>query len=216
MSHSSYPVEPLYAKYLSRLIRPFSNFDFFFIKNVREKAVQELQLGSGAHVLDLGCGSGGSFPYLVKVVGSTGKVIGVDISHQSCMNARRRVNSNDWKNIEIIEASADKVELSAIYDGALMFAAPDVYASESALVNIMPHLKNRARIAIFGAKLSNRWQSKFLNPLFLFLCRNLSPATPAPDNAPWGLLASRVENIKVEEFFFGSMFMASGTLKNAD
>ena len=213
MSDSSYDHEPPYAKHLSRLIRPFSNFDFFFIKPVRDKAVQALQLSPGGQVLDLGCGGGGSFPYLVRAVGSTGKVVGVDISPQTCVNARRRVSSNGWKNVEVIEASADRVDLSGQYDGALMFAAADVYASESALANILPYLKGRARIAIFGAKLSDGRLSKLLNPFFLFMCRKLSPATPLPDAAPWGLLASRLEDLYVQELFFGSMFLACGTLK---
>ncbi|MFD0737724.1 SAM-dependent methyltransferase [Lysobacter koreensis] len=213
MNHSPYRREPPYAKHLSRLIRPFPNFDFFFIKRVREKAVQALQLRPGGHVLDLGCGGGGSFPYLVKAVGSTGKVVGVDISPQSCINARHRVERNGWKNVEVIEAAAESVDLPGRYDGALMFAAADVYASESALAHIEPCLKDRARVAIFGAKLSQGLAGKLLNPFFLLMCRKLSPATPTPDPAPWALLAGRVDDLNVEELFFGSMFLASGTLK---
>jgi SAM-dependent methyltransferase len=213
MSDGSYNHEPLYAKHLSRLIRPFPNFDFFFIKHVREKAVQALQLSSGGQVLDLGCGSGGSFPYLVKAVGPTGRVVGVDISPESCINARRRIESNGWKNVDTIESSAQSVDLVGRYDGALMFAAPDVYASDSALANILPYLKSHARIAIFGAKLSDGRLSKLLNPFFLFMCRKLSPCTPLPDAEPWGSLASRLEGLNVQELFFGSMFLAYGTLK---
>ncbi len=213
MSDNSHNHEPPYAKYLSRLIRPFSNFDFFFMKHVREKAVQALRLSSGGQVLDLGCGSGGSFPYLVKAVGPTGKVVGIDISHESCINARRRIKSNGWKNVDAIESSAQNVDLAGRYDGALMFAAPDVYASDSALANILPYLKSHARIAIFGAKLSDERLGKFLNPFFLFTCRKLSPSTPLPDSAPWGLLASQLEGLNVQELFFGSMFLAYGTLK---
>ncbi|MGH8195145.1 MAG: class I SAM-dependent methyltransferase [Woeseiaceae bacterium] len=194
MSASSYNHEPPYAKYLSRLIRPFPNFDFFFIKSVRENAVQAPQLSPGGQVLDLGCGGGGSFPYLVKAVTSTGTVIGVDISPESCINVRDRVESNGWKNVEVIEASADTVHLAGRYDGALMFAAADMYASESAWANILPHLRDRARVTMFGAKLSDGLLSKLLNPFFLFMCRKLSPATPIPDQAPWALLASRLED----------------------
>lgn len=213
MSHGSYKQEPLYAKHLARLVRPFPNFDFVFIKPIREKAVKALQLKPGGRVLDLGCGSGGSFPFLIKAVGCTGKVVGVDISPQSCVNARRRVSSNGWTNVEVVEAPAEGVDLSGQYDGALMFAAPDVYASEPAMANILPFLKGRARIAIFGAKLSGGRLSKLLNPFFLFMCRKLSPATPVPDEAPWAVLATRLDELEIQEFFFGSMFLACGTLK---
>lgn len=206
--------EPPYAKHLSRLVRPFANFDFFFIKSVRDKAVRALQLRAGDQVLDLGCGGGGSFSYLASAVGASGSVVGIDISPQSCTNARRRIAGNGWNNVFVIEASADRVELPGHYDAALMFAAPDVYARETALANILPCLKDCGRVAIFGAKLSARPMGRLLNPFFLFMCRRLSPATPLPDQAPWALLATRLEDLKVEELFFGSMFLACGTVRN--
>jgi SAM-dependent methyltransferase len=205
--------EPPYAKQLSRITRPFTNFDFFFVKGVREQAVCALQLSPGGQVLDLGCGGGGSFPYLERAVGSTGKIVGVDVSPQSCINARRRAKSNGWENVSVIEASAQKVALAERFDGALMFAAPDVFTSESALANILPHLKNQARVAIFGAKLSGGRLGKILNWFFSFMFRTLSPTTPVPDEAPWGLLAGQLEGLIVREYFYGSMFLAYGTLK---
>src|SRR5262245_40646663 len=69
-----------YARYLVHLIRPFPNFDASFIKPLRQKAVQLLQLKPGDRVLDTGCGPGGSFPYLVDAVGPSGEVVGVEIS----------------------------------------------------------------------------------------------------------------------------------------
>ncbi len=197
MSPDAHNHEPLYAKYLSRLVRPLTNFDFFFIKGVRDMAVQALQLSAGGQVLDLGCGGGGSFPYLVKAVGPAGKVVGVDISRQSCINARRRVSSNGWNNVDVIESSAASVDLTGRYDGALMFAAPDVYASDAALSNILPYLNGRARVVIFGAKLSHRPLGRLLNPFFQFMCRKLSPATPIADEAPWQVLAPHLEDLNV-------------------
>lgn len=214
MRQGSYHQEPPYAKHLSRLIRPFANFDFFFIKSVREKAVRGLRLRTGDRVLDLGCGGGGSFPYLVRAIGASGKVVGVDLSPGSCINARRRASRNGWTNVDVIEAPAEQADLSGRYDGALMFAAPDIYASEPALANVLPSLKEGARIAIFGARLSTGLGGRVLNPFFRFMCRTLSPSTPLPTAAPWTLLSNRLEDLDVQEFFFGSMFLACGTLKN--
>ena len=74
--------------YLVRLFRPFPDFDPPFIKPVRQKAVELLHLKAGDRVLDVGCGPGGSFPYLVHAVGQSGQVIGVEISPEISINAK--------------------------------------------------------------------------------------------------------------------------------
>jgi SAM-dependent methyltransferase len=213
MSDDKRSPEPPYARSLSRLVRFFPNFDFFFIKPVRRRAVEWLHLRQGDRVLDLGCGGGGSLPHLVHAVGAKGFVLGVDISPQSCMNARRRIESNRWDNVEIVEAAAQDVHLSGMYDSMLMFAAPDVFASEAAWANIFPHLRDNARVVFFGAKLSDQRMGAILNLLLRRMVTRLSPATPIPDEQPWRLIAGHVDEFRVEQYFFGSMFLASGTLR---
>ena len=198
--------------HLARLLRPFPDFDPAFIKPVRQKAVQLLNLKEGDRVLDVGCGPGGSFPYLVRAVGKSGQVVGVEISPEISINARRRIEKNGWRNVEVIEASAQEVHLTGTFNGLLMFAAADVYASEEALENIFSHLNEKARVAAFGAKLSSSRFGKILNP-FLRLLFNLSfSTTPRPDYEPWRSLAKRVEELNVEEYFFGLMFLTSGSV----
>lgn len=202
-----------YARYLVPLIRPFPDFDFFFIKPLRQKAAEWLHLKPGDRVLDMGCGPGGSFPYLVQSVGASGQVIGVEISPETCINARRRIAKNEWSNVQVIEAAAQEVNLTGTFDGLLMFAAPDVFASEEALENIFPHLRENARVVFFGAKLSDSRLGEILNPFLRMLFAKLSfPTTPIPDQEPWRLLAKRVEKFYVEEYFFGWMFLASGSV----
>ncbi len=212
MKEKSKHLTPAYGRYLIRLTKPFPNFDFSFIKPVRQKAVELLNLKPGDRVLDAGCGPGGSFPYLVKAVGPLGQVVGVEISPAICENTRRRVERNGWKNVEIIEAAAQEVELEGSFDGLLMFAAPDVYASEAALENIFPHLKDNARIVLFGAKFSRNRLGVILNPLLRMMMKLSFSTTPRPDYEPCPVLANYVEDLEVKEYFFGLMFLASGTL----
>src|SRR5687767_2747256 len=114
---------PLYVRLAGPLTRPFPNFDFFFVKSLRGKAVDLLSLKTGDRVLDVGCGSGASFPNLVRAVGSTGEVVGVEISPSFAINARKRVEKNKWENVEIIEAPAQTAEIKGDFDGVLMMAA---------------------------------------------------------------------------------------------
>jgi len=198
--------------HLARLYRPFADFDPSFIKPVRQTAVDLLELKEGDRVLDVGCGPGGSFPYLVNAVGQSGEVVGVEISPVISVNARRRIQKNGWKNVEVIESAAQDVHLTGAFHGLLMFAAPDVYASEDALANIFPHLGDNGRVVAFGAKLSSHRFASILNPFLRMLFNLPFPTTPRPNYQPWQVLAKRVEKLAVEEYFFGLMFLASGSV----
>ena len=203
---------PLYVRVLSWVIRPFPNFDFAFIKPVRRRAVELLDLKPGDRVLDVGCGPGGSFSFLVPAVGVSGKVVGVEISPEVTVNARKRIARYGWENVDVIAAAAHEVDLTGTFDGLLMFAAPDVYDSEEALGNILPHMQGDARVAAFGAKLSSHHLGRLFNPFLKLVFKLISSRTPMPDYEPCALLAKYVEGLEVEEYFFGLMFLASGAV----
>ena len=86
----------------SLAIRHFPDFDFSFIKPVRQRAVELLNLKPGDRVLDVGCGPGGSFPFLVPAVGSSGKVVGVEISPEVSFNARNVLQEIDGKMLKLL------------------------------------------------------------------------------------------------------------------
>jgi ubiquinone/menaquinone biosynthesis C-methylase UbiE len=209
--------DPPYIKYLVRLTRSFPDFDFSFIKPVRKKAIKLLDLENGNRVIDAGCGSGGSFPFLLNSIGQTGELIGVEISPETIINTRKRIAKNHWKNVTVVEEDVQKVTLSGKFDGLLMFAAPDVYASEKALLNILPYLKENARVVFFGAKISNRKYGWILNGLIRLAITKLSfPSTPVLEIKPWTIIEKHLENLDVEEYFLGWMFLANGSIKSID
>jgi hypothetical protein len=139
-------------------------------------------------------------------------VIGVEISPEISINAKRRIAKNGWRNVQVIEAAAQDAHLTGLFDGLLMFAAPDVYDSEEALENIVPHLKENARVAAFGAKLSSKRLGSSLNPVLRMLFNLSFPTTPRPDYEPWRSLAKHIEKLDVEEYFLGLMFLCSGSI----
>jgi ubiquinone/menaquinone biosynthesis C-methylase UbiE len=204
---------PLYGRLLVRLARPFPNFDFSFIKPVRQKAVELMELTAGDRVLDGGCGPGGSFPFLVNAVGASGKVIGIEISPQHAEIAKNRIAINRWENVEVLVSAAADAELTGVFNGLLMFAAPDVYASRTAMDNITPHLSETARIVVFGAKLSTSGLGRVLNPILKLLYKLSFSTTPRPTYDAGHVLADYVDELAIEEYFFGLMFLASGIVK---
>lgn len=206
------PDTPLYFRMIARLLRPFPDFDFGFIKPVRSRAVSALRLEEGHRVLDLGCGPGGSLPFLRAAVGAAGEVIGVEISARVAALAERRIARHGWTNVRVIVAPAERAELSGLFDGALMFAAPDVYGSPAGWANLRPVLRSGARIVFFGAKTSRGRCGWLLNGLLRTALARLSFAsTPAPTDAPWADVAPELRDLQVHEYFFGWMFLATAT-----
>jgi SAM-dependent methyltransferase len=203
---------PLYFRFLAWLLRPFPDFDFGFIKPVRARAVAALRLHEGDRVLDLGCGPGGSLPFLRAAVGASGEVLGVEISARVATLAARRIARRGWSNVRVLVAPAEQAELPASCDGVLMFAAPDVYASPAAWANLRRALRPGARVAFFGVKTSSRRGGWLLNGLFRAAMPRLSFAsTPVPTDAPWTAVGPELRDVEVQEHFLGWMFLATGT-----
>lgn len=203
---------PPYARCLVHLIRPFPDFDFFFMRSLRQQAVRHLQLKPGDRVLDAGCGPGGSVPYLVDAVGPAGEVVGVEISPEMAINARRRIRKNCWSNVRVVEADAKSVKLERRFDGMLLFAAADIYASPQALGNLIPYLRSGAGVAVFGAKLSRRGLGKVFNLLLRSLWKLSFSSAPALNDKPWALLENNVHDLHIQEHCFGCMFLAWGSI----
>ena len=206
------PKDPLYARFLVHLTRPFPDFDFGFIKGVRHKGVTLLNLKEGDRVLDAGCGSGGSFPYLIKSIGEAGQIVGVEISPQTIRNTNKRITKNNWQNVHVVEGDAKTVALSGSFDGLLMFAAPDVYASEQALSNIFPHLTLNSKVVIFGAKISKNKFGWILNGVLRLVFSKLSSSTPSLNSEPWKILEKRLNDFHIKEYFFVFLFLADGSV----
>jgi SAM-dependent methyltransferase len=88
---------PRYTWLLSR----YPSFLASFIRPFREVAVRRLCLEPGSRVLDVGCGTGSSFPFLVQAVGADGEVVGVEISPDLAAIARKRISrGNPWRLLE--------------------------------------------------------------------------------------------------------------------
>lgn len=205
---------PLYVRLLARLVRPFANFDFGLIKPLRCKATELLGLRPGDSVIDAGCGSGGAFPSLIQAVGRSGTVMGVEISPVSVAHARQRAAVNRWGNVEVVLATAHEVPLEGLYNGLLMFAVPDAYASRASLDRLARHLRPGARIVMFGSKRSKHRLGWRLKAPLDFAMRRLSlPATPGLDAEPWRTAASYFDQLVVEERFHGCMFIAAGSFR---
>lgn len=70
----------------------------------RRRAVEALNVSPGDTVVDRGCGTGANFPWLEHAVNASGRIVGVDLTDTMLLEARHRVESVEWANVELVES----------------------------------------------------------------------------------------------------------------
>ena len=87
------------------LIQPFVG-----MQDLRGATVDALELARGDTVLDIGCGTGLNLPLLVATVGPEGRVVALDYSDGMLRRARTRVRRHGWRNVELVQGDAARLE----------------------------------------------------------------------------------------------------------
>lgn len=74
----------------------------------KQRVYQQMGVGPGSWVLDVGCGVGVDTIPLAQIVGPTGKVVGIDIDEASIAEARRRAEKagvSEWTEHRVADAA---------------------------------------------------------------------------------------------------------------
>lgn len=191
------------------------------INGIRREAVAALNLQPGETVIDAGCGSGFSFAPILQAIGPAGLLLAFDHSAELLRIARGRIEDGGWKNVVLLEATAETVDFRAALAGhaaaaptALLFSyLHDVLQSETALDNLFARAAPRARVVACGTKLWPWWGLPV--NLYLYVThRNYITNRNENFAVPWKKLATRMENFKADvRWPPGWRYLASGTLR---
>jgi len=176
---------------------------------VRVRAVAALQLAEGDTVLDVACGTGACLPLLRDAVGASGHIIGVELTADMIALARRRVATEGWTNVTLIQAPMESVTLPMRWNAALFHFTQDVLRSPAALKNIFSQATGGARVAAAGTKLFPWW----LAPLnvYIYLANRSYMTTFDGLSRPWSLLQrDYVPDLRIEPVWLGASYIASG------
>jgi demethylmenaquinone methyltransferase/2-methoxy-6-polyprenyl-1,4-benzoquinol methylase len=168
--------------------------------------VTRLGLAPGQTVLDVGCGTGASFPFLEAAIGSTGRLIGVDQSPEMLARARDRVAREGWDNVTLVESPAAAATVDGPVDRVLVFYVHDVLRSPAALDRMLAGVRPGGRVVAAGPC----WASRWAVPLNLWVWYIARPyhTTFEGFGRPWSHLAARVPDLEVERTVFGRRYVA--------
>lgn len=175
---------------------------------VRERAVELLGINRGDRVVDIGCGTGLSFPAIERAIGLEGAIVGIEQSPEMLELARARAAENAWSNVTLISASVEDAEILLPADAALFHFTHDIMRTPAALANVRRHLKPGARVVAAGLK----WAPIRAMPLNVLVWGAALRSTTTLEGLarPWSHLEGLVQGLKVEEMLGGTVYVASG------
>ena len=174
----------------------------------RHAVVEALPLKRGQVVLDVGCGTGLCCGLLRDKVGPGGTVIGIEESPEMAAVAREYIAREGWRNVTVVQSSAEDARLEATADAALFCAVHDVLQSPGALRNVMVNLRPGAWVAAGGGK----WAAPVMVALNSMVGMLHAPYVRdfGGFDRPWRHLERLVEDVRVDELAFGSGYVMTG------
>lgn len=177
--------------------------------HIRREAISLLELHDDVTVVDVGCGTGLSFPLIKDAIGTRGRLIGIEQSPEMLAIARRRVEAAGWTDVTLIEAPAEDAAIPTPVDAFLFHFAHDVLRSDAALDNLLAHARPGARVAAAGMKYFPWW----LGPANLYILVKARPYVTTLEGfgRPWSLLEARIPAFAVSSALFGSCYVGGGT-----
>ena len=189
-----------------RLVRPAAR--------LRRAAVDRLGLTPGDAALDVGCGTGLSFPLIEDAIGPEGRLIGVDLSPDMLAKARERVERHGWKNVTLVDSAVEDADIHGGVDACISVLTHDLMRSPIALAKVVGHVKPGGRIVVTGAKWSSQWALP-VNAYVWWVARRYV-TTFEGFRRPWSHLESLVPDLHAESLFLGGAYLAFGTVAGSD
>lgn len=176
----------------------------------RDAAIQSLRLKPGDTVVDLGCGTGLNFSRLHNAVGEKGWIIGVDLTPAMLEKARKRVDTNGWRNVSLVEADMSGYELPEETDGVLATLALSTVADyDQVVARAAKRLRPGVRLADFEMRWPERWPTGLAN-FGAWLNRPAGVTPDIVDRLPADAIRRYFTDVHYQEVYFGAAFICVG------
>jgi trans-aconitate methyltransferase len=174
----------------------------------RRAVVEALPLCRGQVVLDVGCGTGLCHGSLLDKVGPQGRVVGIEESPEMVAVARERIEQEGWRNVTVMQSSAEDAQIALTADAALFCAVHDILQSQDALRNVLSTLRPGAGVAAGGGKWAAPWMVAVNLPVTMLH----APYVRSFEGfeRPWHHLEQMLVDVHVHELALGSGYVLTG------
>ena len=181
----------------------------------RLRAVEALGLHPGDRVVDIACGTGLNFALIEQAIGPNGRIVGVDLTDAMLAQALRRLETNSWSNISLVQADAAGFNFPTPVDAILStYALCQVPECAEVIAHGAAALSHGGRWVVLDLKLPDnppRWPTQ----LGIAIVRHFAAIDDWIMRRPWDAIrtAMREEltDVSWTELAFGTAFLAAGS-----
>jgi len=181
----------------------------------RRRAVRALGLAPGDTVVDIACGTGLNFPLVEDLVGSEGRIIGVDMTDAMLAQAQLRIAAIGWSNLSLVQADAAAFEFPTGVDAILStYAMTQVPQCAQVITHGAAALSAGGRWVVLDLKVPATTPG-WLIRLGTAGLRRFASIDEWIAGRPWDVIGAAMRDeladVTWTELFFGTAFLTAGS-----
>jgi demethylmenaquinone methyltransferase/2-methoxy-6-polyprenyl-1,4-benzoquinol methylase len=176
--------------------------------------MQALRPRAGATVVDMACGTGLNFPLIQQAIGPQGRIIGVDLTDAMLAQAQRRIETQGWRNVTLVQADAAEFSFPAEVDGIVStYAMTQVPGCGEVIARGAAALSPGGRLVVLDLKVPGNAPA-WVAQVGVALARPFGAIDAWRARRPWqeigGAMEESLTDFSWTELCFGTGFLAAG------
>ncbi len=176
----------------------------------RKMAISQLALKPGDSVVELGCGTGLNFGYVLKHIGKTGQLIGVDLTDAMLQQAELKIESNGWQNVRLVQSDAATYSIPSNINGVFSsFALTLVPEYQTIIEQAWQSLDKGGRLVVLDFKKPETWPL-WVAKLGVIMTNPFGVTLDLKDRKPWEVMKRYFQNVTVMDLYGGFVYIAVG------
>ena len=176
----------------------------------RKMAISRLALKLGDTVVEIGCGTGLNFGYVLEHIGESGRLIGVDLTDAMLRQAELRIKSNDWRNVSLVQSDAAKYSFPGNLNGVISsFALTLVPEYQEVIEQAWRALAKGGRLVVLDLKKPEKWPI-WVAKLGVAITKPFGVTLDLTDRKPWEVMKRHFRNVTVADLYGGFVYIAVG------
>ncbi|HEU04542.1 MAG TPA: methyltransferase domain-containing protein [Nitrosopumilus sp.] len=180
------------------------------IPKYRKMTVDALELSKGDIVVELGCGTGSNFPLVLDKIGPEGKLIGVDITDKMLEQARKKIQKNGWKNVELVLCDIAEYNFPEALDGIFSTGALSYSLQYDKIIKkAQEALKTGKNFVLFDFKKSEG-PARIFAPILLLTTKPFAVDKEYYERQAWKSVEKYSENTSYLEGWGGFLYLSVG------